>query len=42
MMTLGVLLGACSMLVMGAIPTLAGACLSGALFAVADDEGPDK
>jgi MFS family permease len=35
-MTLGVLIGALSMLVMGAIPTLAGACLSGAIFACAE------
>jgi MFS family permease len=35
-MTMGVLVGSTSMLVMGAIPTLAGACLSGAIFAVAE------
>jgi proton-dependent oligopeptide transporter, POT family len=35
-MTLGVLIGAASMLVMGAVPTLAGACLSGAIFAFAE------
>lgn len=35
-MSLGVLIGAVSMLVMGAVPTLAGACLSGAIFACAE------
>ena len=35
-MTLGVCIGSVSMLVMGAIPTLAGACLSGAIFALAE------
>jgi proton-dependent oligopeptide transporter, POT family len=35
-MTLGVLLGALSMLVMGAVPTIVGACLSGAIFACAE------
>lgn len=35
-MALGVLIGASSMLVMGAMPTLVGACLSGAIFALAE------
>jgi proton-dependent oligopeptide transporter, POT family len=35
-MMLGVFIGAVAMLVMGAIPTLAGACLSGATFACAE------
>jgi MFS family permease len=35
-MVLGVAIGALAMLVMGALPTLWGACLSGALFAVAE------
>ncbi len=35
-MTLGVLLGALSMLVMGSVPSLVGACLSGAIFACAE------
>lgn len=35
-MTLGVLIGAVAMLVMGAVPTLLGACLSGAIFACAE------
>lgn len=35
-MMLGVFIGAFAMLVMGAIPTLVGACLSGAIFACAE------
>ncbi len=35
-MTVGVLVASASMLVMGAVPTLIGACLSGALFACAE------
>ncbi|MEZ4259868.1 MAG: MFS transporter [Polyangiaceae bacterium] len=35
-MALGVLIGSASMLVMGAVPTIAGACLSGAIFAAAE------
>lgn len=35
-MMLGVFIGALAMLVMGAVPTLAGACLSGAIFACAE------
>jgi hypothetical protein len=35
-MSIGVAIGSVSMLVMGAVPTLAGACLSGAIFAVAE------
>jgi len=35
-MTIGVLVASTSMLVMGAVPTLVGACLSGALFACAE------
>lgn len=35
-MALGVIIGATSMLVMGAIPTIAGALLSGAIFALAE------
>ena len=35
-MMLGVLIGAVAMLVMGAVPTLLGACLSGAIFACAE------
>ena len=35
-MTLGVCIGACSMLVMGSFQTLVGACLSGAIFAFAE------
>lgn len=35
-MMLGVFIGAIAMLVMGAIPTLVGACLSGAIFACAE------
>jgi dipeptide/tripeptide permease len=35
-MALGVMIGATSMLVMGAIPTIAGALLSGAIFALAE------
>ncbi|MBS2013111.1 MAG: MFS transporter [Deltaproteobacteria bacterium] len=35
-MAIGVAIGACSMLVMGAIPNLAGALLSGAIFAFAE------
>jgi len=35
-MVLGVLIAALSMLVMGAVPGLVGACLSGAIFAVAE------
>jgi len=35
-MTMGVLIGAVSMLVMGAVPTIIGACLSGAIFALAE------
>ena len=35
-MTIGVLIASSSMLVMGAIPTLVGACLSGAIYAVAE------
>lgn len=35
-MVLGVLLASLSMLVMGAVPTLIGACLSGAIFACAE------
>ncbi|MBX3189540.1 MAG: MFS transporter [Labilithrix sp.] len=35
-MALGVSIGAVAMLVMGAVPTIAGACLSGAIFAFAE------
>ena len=35
-MILGVLIGSLSMLTMGLVPTIAGACLSGAIFAVAE------
>jgi len=35
-MMLGVLIGAAAMLVMGAVPTIAGACISGAIFACAE------
>jgi proton-dependent oligopeptide transporter, POT family len=35
-MALGVMIGATSMLVMGAVPTIAGALLSGAIFALAE------
>jgi proton-dependent oligopeptide transporter, POT family len=35
-MMLGVLIGAVAMLVMGAVPTIAGTCLSGAIFACAE------
>lgn len=35
-MMLGVLIGAAAMLVMGAVPTIAGTCLSGAIFACAE------
>jgi len=35
-MTFGVLVGALSMFVMGSVPTLIGACLSGAIFAFAE------
>jgi dipeptide/tripeptide permease len=35
-MTIGILVASTSMLVMGAVPTLIGACLSGALFACAE------
>ncbi len=35
-MAIGVAIGAVSMLVMGAVPTLAGACMSGAIFAFAE------
>jgi POT family proton-dependent oligopeptide transporter len=35
-MITGVLLGSLSMLVMGAVPTLVGACISGAIFALAE------
>lgn len=35
-MTIGILVASTSMLVMGAVPTLVGACLSGALFACAE------
>lgn len=35
-MILGVLIGSLSMLVMGLVPSIAGACLSGAIFAVAE------
>lgn len=35
-MALGVLIGSVSMLVMGSVPGLAGACLSGAIFAIAE------
>jgi dipeptide/tripeptide permease len=35
-MALGLVVGSCSMLVMGSLPTLAGACLSGAIFAFAE------
>jgi POT family proton-dependent oligopeptide transporter len=35
-MTLGVVIASCSMLVMGSFQTLAGACLSGAIFAFAE------
>jgi hypothetical protein len=36
MMAAAFFIGSLSMLVMGAVPTLAGACISGALFAVAE------
>lgn len=35
-MTVGVLIGALGMLVMGAVPTIVGACISGAIFAFAE------
>lgn len=35
-MILGVLIGSLSMLTMGLVPTIAGACLSGAIFAIAE------
>ncbi|HVH41227.1 MAG TPA: MFS transporter, partial [Labilithrix sp.] len=35
-MILGVLIGSLSMLTMGFVPTIAGACLSGAIFAIAE------